>query len=134
MSYAFEDFKKFLETLYSDVESNEEILKIKLEIIELALEGEDIIYKEKYEKLYFQILALSLLGFDDISSSFSEGESINLKIGEFSVSTSQNSGSKAGDKGNLENLKEQYLKLIKEKPSGKGLHPSYIPLATITRI
>jgi hypothetical protein len=134
MSYAFEDFKQFLETLYSEIEINEEVLKGRLEIIELALEGEGVIYKEKYEKLYFQILALSLFAFDNISSNFSEGESVSLKIGEVSISTSQNSGSKTAENGNLDYLKEQYKKLIKEKPSDGGSSSSYSPFLTITSI
>ena len=134
MNFPFEDFKQFLETLYSEIEINEEVLKGRLEIIELALEGEGIIYKKKYEKLYFQILALCLLAFDNISSNFSEGESVSLKIGEVSISTSQNSGSKTGDNGNLDYLKEQYKKLIKEKSSDGGSSSGYNPFITITSV
>ena len=137
MSFAFEDFKDFLKTFYEEVEGDD-LLQKKLTIVQPLLESDGIIYSEKYKQLYFQILALELLAFENITSSAStsESENVSLKIGEFSISTGKSSGAKAetGNSFDLDDLKRRYLKLLGNENGNSASSTHYNPFINLTSL
>ena len=137
MSFVFEDFKDFLNTFYEEVE-DDDLLQKKLTIVQPLLESDGIIYSEKYKQLYFQILALELLAFENITSSAStsESENVSLKIGEFSISTGKSSGAKAetGNSFDLDDLKRRYLKLLGNENGNSASSTHYNPFINLTSL